>query len=61
MNVTFSFNKFQICERVQHEGWTVVQDEEGRMGPFAYKENQWVSYDDKAMIKYKVSSITVLI
>lgn len=32
----------------------MVQDEENRMGPYAYKENQWVSYDDKAMIKYKV-------
>ena len=23
------------------------------MGPYAYKGNQWVSFDDVAMIKYK--------
>lgn len=43
----------KICERVRNRGWTVVQDKKGRMGPYAYKDNQWVSYDDKAMLSRK--------
>lgn len=32
----------------------MVQDEQNRMGPYAYKDNQWVGYDDVAMIQHKV-------
>lgn len=38
----------------------MVQDEQGRMGPFARKGNQWVSYDDKAMIRKKSQLIRAL-
>lgn len=31
----------------------MIQDPEGRMGPYAYKGNQWVSFDDQAMIRKK--------
>jgi chitinase len=34
-------------------GWTVVQDSEGAMGPYAYKGNQWTSFDDVAIIRQK--------
>jgi chitinase len=44
---------YEICKNVQKDGWTVVQDETGAMGPYAYKGNQWVSYDDANMIKKK--------
>ncbi|XP_044316703.1 probable chitinase 10 isoform X2 [Drosophila rhopaloa] len=44
---------YEICERVNHQGWEVVQDEFGRMGPYARKGTQWVSYDDPAMIRKK--------
>ncbi|CAL4078276.1 unnamed protein product [Meganyctiphanes norvegica] len=43
---------YEICEKVR-QGWKVVQDPKGRMGPYAYSGNQWVSYDDAAMIKMK--------
>jgi chitinase len=42
---------------VKNQGWTVVKDPENRMGPYAYKGNQWVGYDDVAMIRYKVTTI----
>jgi chitinase len=34
-------------------GWTVVKDPEGRMGPYAYKDRQWVGYDDVDTIRRK--------
>ncbi|XP_050304967.1 probable chitinase 10 isoform X2 [Anthonomus grandis grandis] len=44
---------YEICDRVQNRGWTVVKDPKRRMGPYAYKGNQWVSYDDQEMIRIK--------
>lgn len=35
------------------KAWTVVQDEHGAIGPYAYKGDQWVSYDDINMIRRK--------
>ncbi|BET00648.1 Glyco_18 [Nesidiocoris tenuis] len=48
---------YEICDRVKNRGWTVVQDEQNRMGPYAYKDNQWVGYDDVAMIQHKSNYI----
>lgn len=30
-----------------------MQDPEGAIGPYAYKSNQWTSYDDVAIIRRK--------
>lgn len=38
----------------------MVQDPSHRMGPFAYKDNQWVSFDDKEILKKKVNFIKSL-
>ncbi|RXG67228.1 putative chitinase 3 [Armadillidium vulgare] len=43
---------YEICNNVE-QGWTVVQDPLGTMGPYAYSGNQWVSYDDVAMVRIK--------
>ncbi|XP_037807480.1 probable chitinase 10 [Lucilia sericata] len=51
---------YEICDRVKHQGWEVIQDERGRMGPYARKGNQWVSYDDKAMIRKKSQLVRAL-
>jgi len=48
---------YEICDRVRNRGWTVVQDPESRMGPYAYKGSQWVSYDDPEMIKRKAQFV----
>jgi len=44
---------YEICHNIQNKGWKVIHDPEGRMGPYAYKGKEWVSFDDVAMIKYK--------
>lgn len=44
---------YEICERIQKNGWNVVRDKKGRMGPYAYQKDQWVSFDDALMIRHK--------
>jgi chitinase len=44
----------QICASVTKDDWTVVQPKKDAMGPYAYKENQWVGYDDIDSVKLKV-------
>ena len=36
-------------------GWTVVEDPTEKRGPYAYKGNQWVGYDDPKTAAIKVS------
>ena len=38
----------------------MVQDERGRMGPYAFKGTQWVSFDDAAMIRKKSQLVRAL-
>ena len=47
---------YEICNDIKNRGFTVVKDAKGRMGPYAFKDRQWVSFDDVDMIKYKVRS-----
>ncbi|XKL60517.1 hypothetical protein PGB90_007574 [Kerria lacca] len=51
---------YEICEKIKEEQWTVVQDAQGRRGPYAYKNDQWVGYDDAHSIKLKVNLIKKL-
>lgn len=37
---------YEICSYTKTKGWNVVRDSEHRIGPYAYFEDQWVSYDD---------------
>lgn len=48
---------YEICDRVKNKGWQVVQDPQRRMGPFAFKGNQWVGFDDPDMIRQKAQFI----
>ena len=43
---------YEICDKIKNEDWTVSHQTE--MGPYAFKGNQWVSYDDLAVIRRKV-------
>ncbi|KAF9410960.1 hypothetical protein HW555_010092 [Spodoptera exigua] len=51
---------YEICDRIRYNGWKVVKDPYQRMGPYAYKDNQWVSFDDVEIIKKKVNFIKSL-
>lgn len=44
---------YEICQNIKNKDWRVVRDRKGRMGPYAYKGDQWVSFDDIAMIRHK--------
>ena len=48
----------EICDRINRGGWTVVRDPEGRIGPYAYNDRQWVSYDDVEDIRRKTKFVT---
>lgn len=43
----------QVCQNVIDKGYTLVRDEEYRVGPYAYSGNEWVSFDDVLMLQYK--------
>ena len=44
---------YEICDMINNDGWKVVHDPSGSMGPYAYKNDQWVSFDDVTMIRHK--------
>merc|ERR1711981_734958 len=44
---------YEICAYVNQEGYKLVYDNQRRMGPYAYKGNQWVGFDDVETIKQK--------
>ena len=44
---------YEICDRVFNRDWKVVRDSKGRLGPYAYSGNQWVSFDDQGMLQKK--------
>lgn len=44
--------KLQICESIaESDDWEVVQPNSNAMGPYAFKGNQWVGYDDEQVVK----------
>ncbi|XP_017086419.2 probable chitinase 10 [Drosophila eugracilis] len=51
---------YEICEMVGNSEWSVIRDDEGRIGPYAYSGNQWISYDDVADIRRKAKLISSL-
>ena len=51
----------QICEFVNDEqsGWSKKFDDVGKC-PYAYKDDQWVGYEDEESLQYKMDFINVL-
>lgn len=46
----------QVCSLLMDSTWTVVVDPEERT-PYAYKEDQWIGFDDLDSIVKKVSNV----
>ena len=48
---------YEICQKIQEEGWQVKRQNPKIAGPYAYKDNQWVSFDDAEIVKEKARFI----
>ncbi|XP_050071049.1 mucin-5AC-like [Anopheles maculipalpis] len=49
---------YEICSNLKDSSdWTVVQPNPKAMGPYAYKGNQWVGYDDEAIARRKAKYV----
>ena len=46
---------YEICLNIKNNGWLSVKGDDCTVGPYAYKGNQWVGYDDESSVKIKVS------
>nr|XP_012154014.1 PREDICTED: nuclear pore complex protein DDB_G0274915 isoform X2 [Megachile rotundata] len=45
---------YEICENLaESEDWEVIQPNPKAMGPYAFKGDQWVGYDDENIVKLK--------
>jgi chitinase len=49
----------EICKYVKNENWTRVWSRDHQV-PYAYKDLQWVGYDDEESVKVKVTKKFVL-
>lgn len=46
---------YEICDFLREDNTTLVWDNE-QMVPFAYREDQWVGFDDERSLKTKVNA-----
>ncbi|KAJ8889918.1 hypothetical protein PR048_009423 [Dryococelus australis] len=49
---------YEICENLEKNDWEVVQPNPSAMGPYAYKGNQWVGYDDEDIVRRKAKYVS---
>jgi chitinase len=45
---------YEVCDFLQEDNTTLVWDNEQQV-PFAYKDDQWVGFDDERSLRTKVS------
>lgn len=48
---------YEICYRIRSQQWTVKEDAQGATGPYSYKGDQWVGYDDVDSVRKKAEYI----
>nr|CAD7197331.1 unnamed protein product [Timema douglasi] len=49
---------YEICEFLQSDEWKVEKPNPNAMGPYAYKGNQWVGYDDEDIVRLKARYVS---
>ncbi|XP_058130111.1 endochitinase-like [Anopheles ziemanni] len=50
---------FEVCRLLRQPGWNFGYDYEGLM-PYAYRNDQWLSYEDTPSVQYKMDLIESL-
>ncbi|KAK9503978.1 hypothetical protein O3M35_010427 [Rhynocoris fuscipes] len=48
---------YDICKIIKDEKWTVVQVNQTASGPYAYKGEDWIAYDDENIARRKGSYV----
>ncbi|CAH1123057.1 unnamed protein product [Ceutorhynchus assimilis] len=48
---------YEICENVKNQEWEVDEPNSEAMGPIAFKDNQWVGYDDENIVRKKAKYV----
>ncbi|KAK9503979.1 hypothetical protein O3M35_010428 [Rhynocoris fuscipes] len=44
---------YEICREIKEDNWTVVYVNRTAMGPYAYKDKNWVGFDDEFIVRKK--------
>ncbi|CAK9294983.1 unnamed protein product [Gordionus sp. m RMFG-2023] len=47
---------YEICRHLKKDKWTKTWDDLGRV-PYAFKDDQWVGYDDKSSLDHKINYV----
>lgn len=51
-------NFYDVCKKIkENKQWTVVHGSDGRIGSYAYLENEWIPYDDLEDIQRRADYI----
>ncbi|KAL1517942.1 hypothetical protein ABEB36_001638 [Hypothenemus hampei] len=50
---------YEICDYVKNQDWEVDEPNSNVMGPIAFKNNQWVGYDDEKIVKKKAEYVAL--
>lgn len=48
---------FELCMKLKNENWIIKKPYPEAIGPYAFKGDQWVSYDDQDIIKKKAKYV----
>lgn len=56
-NIPGALAFYEICQKTKQKDWTVIHNPDTKIGTFAFKNDQWVSYDDADNIRAKANYI----
>lgn len=48
---------YEICEKIGTDNWIVEKPDPESVGPYAYKDDEWVGYDDEEMVSRKAKYV----